>query len=113
MQEPEAQRLTGLETEISAAFHRSWDDCPVPAADFSSAVQDRRRLRTAGRHSLNLIGALMVGLVAIGVVIFLPSLAPADVVQLPPTVTPTPTATPSPRAGFRNFFRPTGSPAAQ
>jgi RNA polymerase sigma-70 factor, ECF subfamily len=106
----EAQRLVALETEISMAFHRCWDDCPVPAADFSSAVQDRRRLRTAGRHSLSLAGALMVGLVAIGVVIFLPSFTPADVILLTPTATPIPTYTPNPRAGFRDFVRPTVVP---
>ena len=97
------QRLTGFEDELRAALRRRYDTQPVPAADFAPAVVDRRRLRTAGRHTLNLAGAAVIGLVAIGVVVFLPSISPAEI--LPPLVTPTATSSPAPR--FRNFERPT------
>jgi RNA polymerase sigma-70 factor, ECF subfamily len=101
-------RLKGFEDELCAALRCRYDTQPVPAADFAPAVVDRRRLHNAGRHTLNLIGAALIGLTAIAVVVFLPSISPAEI--LPPLATPTTNPTPTPR--FRSFQRPTPVPLA-
>ncbi len=91
-----SQQFKRFEDDLRAALRRRWDAQPVPAADFAPAVVDRRRLRTAGRHTFNLIGAAIIGLAAIAVVVFLPSISPAEI--LPPLVTPTLKPTPTFRA---------------
>ncbi len=88
-----ALQMVNFENELRTALHHRWDSQPVSAVNLVSLVIDRRRTRTSGRKAANLVGALIIGLAAIAVVVFLPAIAPPETLPLLAAVIPTPTMT--------------------
>ena len=122
-----AQRMADFENELRTALRRRWDAQPVPALNFTPAVVDRRRSRTTRRQAVNLIGAGLIGLAAISVIVFLPSIAPPEALRPLVTASPTPAptvevvllpsatpplATPAPTATEILVYRSTSGPTA-
>jgi RNA polymerase sigma-70 factor (ECF subfamily) len=92
-----ARRLEELENMLRAVFHSRWMVIEPPEAGVVSIALDQRRRRRARRRAFSLGGGLLFTLLVVGLVVFVPTLYPAQSMIGPIVVkvTPTPLATPT------------------
>jgi RNA polymerase sigma-70 factor (ECF subfamily) len=91
-----ARRLEGLENELRAAFHARWMAIEPPEAGRVATSLDQRRRRRARLRSLSLGGGLVFSLLVVGLIVFLPTLYPAQSAARPTAVKSTPTTDATP-----------------